>query len=64
MSVKYEVRDGIALLTLESPPVNGLGIATRRGLVESLALALDDASVKAVVVSGGPRAAPARARTG
>ena len=56
MSVKYEVRDGIALLTLESPPVNGLGIATRRGLVESLALALDDASVKAVVVSGGPRA--------
>ena len=56
MSVNYEIRDGIALLTLENPPVNGLGIATRRGLVESLARALDDASVKAIVVSGGPRA--------
>ena len=56
MSVKYEVRDGIAVLTLDNPPVNGLGIGTRRGLVESLALALDDDAVRAIVVGGGPRA--------
>jgi 3-hydroxyacyl-CoA dehydrogenase len=56
MSVKYEVRDGIALLTMENPPVNGLGLSTRRGLVESLARALDDAQVAAVVVTGGARA--------
>jgi len=56
MSVNYEVRDGVALLTLHNPPVNGLGLATRRGLVESLERALDDAQVKAIVVTGGARA--------
>ena len=56
MSVKYVVRDGIAVLTMDNPPVNGLGLHTRRGLVESLALALDDAAVKAIVVTGGARA--------
>lgn len=56
MSVKYETRDGIAILAMDNPPVNGLGLATRRGLIESLAQALDDASVKAIVVTGGPRA--------
>ena len=48
MSVNYEVRDGVALLTMDNPPVNGLGAATRRGLVESLARAIDDAVVKAL----------------
>ena len=56
MSVTYETRDGVAVLTLQNPPVNGLGLATRRGLLESLARALDDAEVKAVVVTGGARA--------
>ena len=56
MSVKYETREGIAVLTLDNPPVNGLGLATRRGLVEALAQALDDDQVSAIVVTGGPRA--------
>ena len=56
MSVKYETRDGVALFTLQNPPVNGLGLDTRRGLLESLAQALDDTSVKAIVVTGGARA--------
>ena len=56
MSVKYEIRDGVAVLTMDNPPVNGLGLSTRRGLVESLAQALEDSSVKAVVVTGGARA--------
>ena len=56
MSVNYEARDGIAILTLQNPPVNGLGLDTRRGLVESLAAALDDDSIKALVVTGGARA--------
>ena len=34
MSVKYVIRDGIAVLTLDNPPVNGLGLPTRRALVE------------------------------
>ena len=56
MSVSYEIHDGIAVLTLANPPVNGLGIATRRGLVESLTKALDDGQVRAIVVTGGQRA--------
>lgn len=56
MSVTYEARDGIAILTMQNPPVNGLGLSTRRGLVESLAQAIDDASIKAIVVTGGARA--------
>ena len=56
MSVKYETRDGIAILTMQNPPVNGLGLSTRLGLVESLTKALDDAQIKAVVVTGDARA--------
>ncbi|MGH8061093.1 MAG: enoyl-CoA hydratase-related protein, partial [Pseudoxanthomonas sp.] len=56
MPVKYETREGIAVLTLDNAPVNGLGLATRRGLVEALAQALDDDQVRAIVVAGGPRA--------
>ena len=56
MSVTYEIREGVAILTLQNPPVNGLGLDTRRGLLEALTRALDDAAVKAIVVTGGPRA--------
>jgi 3-hydroxyacyl-CoA dehydrogenase len=56
MSVKYETRDGVAILVMDNPPVNGLGLSTRLGLVESLAKALDDIHIKAIVVTGGARA--------
>ena len=56
MSVTYETREGVAILSLQNPPVNGLGLDTRRGLLEALTRALDDAAVKAMVVTGGPRA--------
>lgn len=56
MSVKYEVRDDVAVLTMQNPPVNGLGLSTRLGLLESLATALDDATVIAIVVTGDARA--------
>ena len=56
MPVKYEIREGIAILTMHNPPVNGLALSTRRALIESLAQAIDDAQVKAVVVTGGARA--------
>ena len=56
MSVTYETSGDVAVLTMHNPPVNGLGIATRRGLVESLARALSDEQVKSIVVTGGARA--------
>jgi 3-hydroxyacyl-CoA dehydrogenase len=56
MSVQYEIHDGVAVLSLDNPPVNGLGLSSRIGLVEVLAKALDDDQVKAIVVTGGLRA--------
>lgn len=56
MSVKYEVHEGVALITMQNPPVNGLGLETRRALMESLARAIDEATVTALVVTGSARA--------
>ena len=32
MTARYEVRDQVAVITLDNPPVNGLGYATRKAL--------------------------------
>jgi 3-hydroxyacyl-CoA dehydrogenase len=56
MSASYEIRDGIAVITLNNPPVNGLGLDTRRAMAEGLDKAQTDAAVKAVVVTGAGKA--------
>jgi 3-hydroxyacyl-CoA dehydrogenase len=55
-STRYEVRGRTALVTLDSPPVNGLGAALRRGIMEALDRALADQDAKAVVITGTDRA--------
>ena len=45
-----ENRDGIAVLSLNSPPVNALSAAVREGLNKGFQKAMADASVKAVVL--------------
>ena len=52
MTTRYAVDDGIAVLTLDNPPVNGLGDETRRALVAGLDRALADSAVVAVVING------------
>ncbi|MFT3856244.1 MAG: 3-hydroxyacyl-CoA dehydrogenase NAD-binding domain-containing protein [Aquabacterium sp.] len=52
MSTSYQVTDGVAVITLENPPVNGLGQSTRAGIVEGIEKANADAAVKAVVIIG------------
>jgi len=52
----YEPRAAVAVITMNSPPVNGLGFELRRGIAEGLARAEADANVKAVVLIGSPRA--------
>ena len=42
----------VAVLTLDNPPVNGLGLAVRAGLVEGIDRALADTSVQVVVIIG------------
>ena len=56
MSTAYEIRDGIAVITLENPPVNGLGHATRAGIAQGLASAQADAQVRAIVLIGAGKA--------
>ena len=52
MSTSYNVTDGVAVITLENPPVNGLGQSTRAGIVDGITKATADASVSAVVIIG------------
>ncbi|MBI0328185.1 3-hydroxyacyl-CoA dehydrogenase NAD-binding domain-containing protein [Burkholderia plantarii] len=56
MAVAYTIRDGVAVLTLDNPPVNGLGYSTRAALMAGLDHALADASVTAIVLTGAGRA--------
>ncbi len=56
MTAEYKVHGDIALITLNNPPVNGLGYATRVGITEALARANADATVKAIVITGAGKA--------
>jgi 3-hydroxyacyl-CoA dehydrogenase len=54
-AVTYAVRDGIAVLTIESPPVNALSQAVRAGIIAGLDKADADAGVQGAVIIGGGR---------
>lgn len=60
-AVAYQVEDGIAVLSINNPPVNALGIAVRLGLVDGLDRALADDAVAAIVILGEGRTFPAGA---
>jgi 3-hydroxyacyl-CoA dehydrogenase len=56
MSADYHVQDGVAVITLNNPPVNGLGLATRTAAVDGLQRAAADPAVRAIVVTGAGKA--------
>lgn len=56
MAVDYTIREGVAVITLDNPPVNGLGHSTRLGIVEGIERARSDASVHAIVLIGAGKA--------
>jgi 3-hydroxyacyl-CoA dehydrogenase len=56
MSTRYDVKGAIAVITIDNPPVNGLGHAVRQGISEGLKSALADRAVEAVVITGAGRA--------
>ena len=56
MSASYEVRGSVAVITLNNPPVNGLGLDTRRELATAIAKAEADATVTAIVLTGAGKA--------
>ncbi len=55
-TVHYEVRDDIALMTIDNPPVNPLSSGVRQGLADGIEKALGDDAVKAIVLTGAGRA--------
>jgi 3-hydroxyacyl-CoA dehydrogenase len=56
MSATYEVRGDVAVISLNNPPVNGLGYETRRGIAEGLERAASESGVKAIVITGAGKA--------
>ena len=52
MTAEYKVHGDVAVISMNNPPVNGLGHSTRVGLTDGLAKANADASVKAIVITG------------
>jgi len=56
MSADYAVHGDVAVISLNNPPVNGLGLATRQAIVAGLEKAEADASVKAIVLTGAGKA--------
>lgn len=56
MTAQYQVHGDIAVITLNNPPVNGLGLSTRQGIADGMAKAQADAAVKAIVITGAGKA--------
>jgi len=56
MGARYEARGAVAVITLDNPPVNGLGYDTRVEFAAGLERAWGDPHVKAIVVTGAGKA--------
>ena len=56
MGAKYEVRGDVAVLTLDNPPVNGLGFDTRVAVAAGIERACADQALKALVITGAGKA--------
>jgi len=52
MTAEYTVQGPVAVITLNNPPINGLGLATRVAITDGLARAQADVAVKAIVITG------------
>ncbi len=56
MTAEYQVHGDVAVITLNNPPVNGLGFATRVGITDGLGKANADAVVKSIIITGAGKA--------
>lgn len=52
MTATYREQGDIAVITLNNPPVNGLGYETRKGIVDGIHRAIENHAVKAIVMLG------------
>ncbi len=52
MTANYREQGDIAVVTLNNPPVNGLGYETRKGIVDGIQRAIDNDAIRAIVLIG------------
>jgi len=52
MSTRYQMHGAVAVITLDNPPVNGLGYEVRTGIVVGIDRAQADPDVHAIVIIG------------
>ena len=52
----YEVKRDVAIITLNNPPINGLGLSLRRAIITAVERAANDPAVRAIVLTGNDRA--------
>lgn len=50
--VSYSLRDGVAIATIDNPPVNALSAAVRAGLLAAVRRAAEDAEAAGLVITG------------
>ncbi|MCH7911200.1 MAG: enoyl-CoA hydratase/isomerase family protein, partial [Candidatus Hydrogenedentes bacterium] len=48
--VSFSKQGSVGIVTIDSPPVNALSLAVRKGMVDGFTKAIDDADVKAIVL--------------
>lgn len=51
-TIQFDIQQGVAVITFNNPPVNGMNHAVRLGLVQAIDRANDNTSVKAIVITG------------
>ena len=56
MTAEYKVHGDVAVITMNNPPVNGLGYATRTAITAGLDQANADPAVRAIVITGAGKA--------
>ena len=56
MSADYTVQGDLAVITINNPPINGMGLSTRQAIVAGLEKALADDNVKAIILTGAGKA--------
>lgn len=56
MAAGYTPRGNVAVITLDNPPVNGLGYDTRTGIAAGVERAVADPAIVAIVITGGGKA--------
>ena len=56
MTAHYSVHGTVAVITLDNPPVNGLGMVTRCAITDGLQQAQADNAIKSIVITGAGKA--------